>query len=120
MQRDPRDILIEVLTIISFQDDKEAYADRFIQNCEKQALLNVLSTLSEEKKQDFKQKMVGVTDQERAKQIITEYVIPEQYNNTLKKTAETTFRAFIEVILPTLSKEQVDKLQSLLNASVLQ
>lgn len=114
MQQDPRTILLKVFTLVNFEDDKEAYADRFIKNCEQQALVDVISTLPKEKQVELTQKMVWTQDPKRQKAIVTEYIPQQAYIEALKKAAEKAFRELIEAVKPTLSNEQVDKLNSYL------
>ena len=112
MHQDPKDIILNILTIIGFTDDKEAAADEFIQNCEKQALLDILVALPVEKQDALKRQLAGVKDQDQQKAIIAEYVSSEQYQESLQKASATAFEGLIEEVIPTLSKEQTDKLQS--------
>src|SRR5947209_4190147 len=116
MQQNPKDNILQVLTIIDYEDDKQAYADEFIQNCEKQALVDLLIALPQEQQERLKQQIAGITDQEQQQAIITEYVTPEQYNQALRKASATAFEGLIEEIIPTLSAEQTDKLQSYLQS----
>lgn len=108
--------MLYILTIIGFTDDKEAAADEFIQNCEKQALLDLLITLPQEQQERFKQQIAGVTDQEQQKTIIAKYITLEQYKQTLQKASRTASEGLMKEIIPTLSSEQADKLQLYLNS----
>lgn len=116
MQRNVKDIILELLHLIDFEDDKKAYADEFIQNCKKQALLNLLVALPQEKQNEFKQQIAGITDQERQRTIIAAYVTPEQYEEALQKASQTAFAALIQEITPTLSISQLNTLQSYLKS----
>jgi len=113
---DPKQIIEEVLSIIDYEDDKPKYAAEFIDLCEKQALLDCLQALPKERQEDFKQKMSWAKDQDRVKDIIKEYVTPQQYTDALKKASQTAFTKFIETILPELTDVQKDKLQSYLQS----
>src|SRR5712692_4620974 len=106
MQQDPKNIIVEVLNIINFDDDKEVYANRFIQNCVTQALLDTIKAIPQEKKNDLKQKMVWATDQKRQNAILTEYVRPEDYIEALKKATQAAFSQLLQEVRPTLSQGQ--------------
>src|SRR5947209_6150839 len=110
MQQDPKDIILELLTIIGYEDNKETYANDFIQNCEQQALIDALSALPTHQRDAFKQRMLWTHDQGRAKEIIAEYIAPEQYKQALQKASADVFKELLEAVMPTLSREQVDKL----------
>src|SRR5437588_12269517 len=101
-QQNSKDIILEVLTISGYQGNKEVYADKFIQNCEKQAFIDVISALPEDKQNDYRGKMVWAKDTVQQKAIIAEYVPPEQYKETLKRVSEIAFKELIEAIMPTL------------------
>ncbi len=116
MQQSPKDIIVAVLTIIGYEDDKDAYADEFIKNCEKQAIADAIKALPERKQEELKQRLFWTHVQEKAKAIIVAYVTPEQYREAIQKAAQTAFQRLIEEIIPTLSNEQADKLQSYLQS----
>jgi hypothetical protein len=116
MQHDPKNIMLRILTIIGFTDDKNAAADEFLQNCEKQALLDLLTALPKEKQETFKEQITGVTDQAQQKTIILEYITPEQYNVALQKASQTAFEGLMKEVIPTLSNEQTTQLQSYLSS----
>jgi len=112
MQQQPRDIMISVLNLLGFRENKEAYADEFIQICEKQALVDLLNTLSKERKEEIKQKMVGAESVQRTQAVLSEYVSSEQYTEALEKAAGAIFVQFVQAVVPTLSQQQVNKLQA--------
>src|SRR5689334_22081310 len=114
MQQNPRDIILQVLIIIGYEDDKEVWANKFLANCEQQALINVLNRFSQGKKDELIQKMAGVTDQQKRKAIISQYIIPQEYTQALIRTSGTAFEEFIDEIMPILSEEQTIKLQTYL------
>src|SRR5438874_1028197 len=111
MQKNPKDIIMQVLTIIGYEDDNNALADEFIRNCEKQALIDLLQELPQEKQGQLKQQIAEVTDQEQQKAIILEYITPEQYQEALQQASASAFEGFLEEITPTLSDDQAEKLQ---------
>ncbi|MHB8598394.1 MAG: hypothetical protein ACYDER_16445 [Ktedonobacteraceae bacterium] len=111
MQQDPKDILIEILNIIGYEDEKESYADEFIQNCEKQALLDALKALPKERQETLRQKLAMATDQEQQKLLLKEYITSLEYTEILKKVAQNAFIELIDELMPTLSQEQITILQ---------
>ncbi len=104
--------MISVLNLLGFRENKEAYADEFIQICEKQALVDLLNTLSKERKEEIKQKMVGAESVQRTQAVLSEYVSSEQYTEALEKAAGAIFVQFVQAVVPTLSQQQVNKLQA--------
>src|SRR5438046_1432263 len=120
IKQDPRDIIIQVLTIIGYEDNKDTYADEFIQNCEKQALLDLLQALPQEQQEVFKQQIAKVTDQEQQKTIIHEYIKPEQYQQILQKASQIAFVGLLKDLIPTLSQPEATQLQTYLKSIVSQ
>src|SRR5947209_1050047 len=110
MPQSSRDIILQVLTLIGFEGNKEAYAHKFLQTCEQQALFDLLESLSEEKQAELKQKLAGEKDQEKAKDILSQYVTSDEYREALKQASQTMFIEFIQTITPTLSSSQNEKL----------
>lgn len=116
MQQDPKATIVNILTIIGYEDNKDDYAADFIKHCEQQALVDALTALPEEQQETLKRKMEGVTDQEQQKAIIAEYIPPEQYKKILQKASQTAFVEFMQAITPTVSTSQLDTLQSYLQS----
>ncbi|HEU5376681.1 MAG TPA: hypothetical protein VFV38_14695 [Ktedonobacteraceae bacterium] len=116
MQHDPKAIILKVLSIIGYEDDKKAAAAEFIQNCEKQAILDLLTTLPKEKQEQLKSQIAGVTDQHQQQTIIASYVTPDQHQQALQKASAAAFQGLLEAVVPTLSNEQADKLQTYLSS----
>ena len=114
MQQNPKDIIVTVLTLMGYEDDKNSYADEFFQNCEKQAFADAIKGLPERTQEEIKHKVFWIKDQERLKTIIAEYVTPEQYKEALKQASQTAFEGLLKEIIPMLSDDQAAKLQSYL------
>lgn len=114
MQKNPKDTVVEVLAIIGYEDDTNAFADEFIANCEKQAFLDLIKTLPPERQESIKQKMKVATDAEELKTMFTEYVSSQTYNQALKLAAQNAFSEFVRAIIPTLTADQSTNLQTYL------
>lgn len=112
---DPRKIIVEVLSIIGYEDDKEAYAAEFIDLTEKQALLVCLQELPPDKQEAFKKQMSQATEEEHVKEVIKQYVSAEEYTEALKSASQDAFTKFIETLIPELDDEQRDQLQKYLH-----
>ena len=49
MIQDPKQLLMDILIIIDYQDDKEIYADEFLQLYQDRAFVDVLKSFPKEK-----------------------------------------------------------------------
>lgn len=116
MQRTPKGILWEVLEIIGYQDDKDAFADEFIQNCEKQAFIDVIATFTPQRQEEIKQKLNAAIDAEQIG--VRAYISPEAYHHALQQASKNALTGLIETVLPSLSHEQAIKLQTYLQSIV--
>lgn len=45
MNQNPKDIIIKVLEIIGYADDKQEFADKFIRICEEEAMIQIIHEL---------------------------------------------------------------------------
>ena len=49
MNKNPKDTLLETLTIIGYTDDRDKFAEEFLNLCQQQAFLNLIQKLPKEK-----------------------------------------------------------------------
>ena|SRR5579859_754832 len=114
MEQNTRNTILEVLEIIGYTDDREAFTDGFITNCKKQALFDVLEALLPERQVKLKERIKDVTDVDQAKAILETYVSTEVYNQALEQASKNAFIEYIEAVLPGLSNDQTSNLQAYL------
>lgn len=112
MQQHPKNILLEILTIIDYEDDKEAFADEFLTNCEKQAFLNLIGTLPPERREAIKQRLEEATDTEQVKAILSADLSPQAYTDALKKVSQIALSELIDTVSAELSAYQRAKLRT--------
>lgn len=113
---DPKEIIIKILEIIDFEEDKEEYAKKFIQVCEEQAILELLKGMSDEKREELAGRVTEEnTDKENSK-ILKEYFSEKDYSQALESASERVFRDYLDTIEPTLSPEQKEKLEKFLDS----
>lgn len=100
-----------ILDIIEYQHDKDNYVSQFIELCQEQALVNVIDKLPEDKKQEFKDKLVYTRDEQKVRDVVTQYMISDEYNKTVSDATKTMLLEFLQTIIPTLRIDQKEKLQ---------
>ncbi len=110
MQQNPNDLIIEVLNIIGYTDDKQKFANDFIDSCRKQTFLELLSNLPSEEQQALNQQLESGEDS-KTSLLLNEQFSREEYNQALKKVIEGAFKEYLETIKPHLSKDQLQELQ---------
>ena len=112
--KNPKTILWAVLEIINFQDNKEEFADEFLKNCAKQALINLYNELPQEKKEELNNLQQENLDPQNLVSRIEEIVGTQTYQDSVKKATETAFTEYLNVVNPTLTASQKEQLESYL------
>ena len=112
-QTNPKQILLQTLDIIEYQNDKNAFSDEFMVLCQQEAFAKILEDLPEDKRKQFASKLINKEklSNEKAKELIEQYFSKEHLLQTLQEATNNQFHNFIEEIEPTLSTEQIDKLE---------
>jgi predicted solute-binding protein len=107
----PRDILLKILEAIDYRDNREAFADEFIQNTHLLALVNLVKSLPDEKQTEVKQQLSESQDNpEKISAILNEYFSQEELPKALENAAKDAVIRYIQTITPTLSQNQKEKL----------
>lgn len=113
---DPKQILIKILEIIGYSEDKDKFATEFLQNVSLQSLLDLFNTLAQDKK-DQMQKDVSLAgnDPQKLQEILKNYFTEEQINNALQNSSKNAVTEYIKTIEPTLSDVQKQSLADYFN-----
>ncbi|MGH7202826.1 MAG: hypothetical protein ACREHC_00080 [Candidatus Levyibacteriota bacterium] len=110
MQKNYKEILVQILTIINYPNNKEKFFFDFENLNKQEALVNILDRLPSETQEKVK------NDPEEMKGVIAQ----EEYDQELLKVSEDALAKFIEDIYSTLSTKQIDQIEKLLNLELLQ
>lgn len=107
MLDNPKDILLQALTIVGFPDDKkEDFITKFSQMCNKHFLSDLLGTLPEDEQKSLIERLREEQDQEKIKAILLENFSKEDIEETLKQSTGSVFKDYLENIMPDLSEEK--------------
>lgn len=112
--QNPQAILTQILTIIDYPDDKQAFIDDFSDLCIKKGLEIATQSLSDAKKEELVKKIKDITDQKIATEIIGQYVPVDDYEKAVGKAATDFFENFLETIDEDLTDAQSDALDTYL------
>lgn len=111
MLDNPRDILLQALTIVGFPDGKkEDFIDKFSEVCNKQFLSDLSDTLPEDKQKLLIDRLKEEKDPEKIKSFLLENFNKEVIEGTLKKSTKSVFSDYLQTIMPDLSKEKQTEL----------
>lgn len=108
---DPKTLLIKILTVIGYEEDKDQFADRFLQNIRLQSLVDLLSTLPADRQEEVKAGLVSAADNPEAlAKTVTAYFPETQLREALEEAAKESITAYLQRISPTLSPVQREAL----------
>lgn len=106
MQSDPKAILLKVLTIIGYQNDKEKFTAEFLSLCFKKAFIACVENLPQDIKNTVKKRLAEAGENpQKLQEILMEYVSTEKYDEILFSQSLDTFIEYIQIVIPTLKEE---------------
>lgn len=104
---DPKVILLRILDIIGYSEDKEKFATEFLQNVSLQALLDLFNTLSQDKKDQLQQKIPQIgSDASKMQEELKVYFTDSQLEQAIENSAKNAVIEYMKAIDPTLSDSQ--------------
>ena len=106
MQQTDRDLLLKILEIIDYQNDKEAFVNRFSDLNRQEALLNLLERLP----RDVQEKISGSEDIAEVEKVISS----ESYAQELASVSAEALGSLIQKVIPTIRKKQKDQIDLLI------
>src|SRR3989344_9520045 len=99
-----------ILDVINYDGDKEAFAEELLTLIQKQALADLLTTLPAEK-QDLISK--EVSEDEDNLSVLNKHFSEDQKVEAIKKTSESVMRQYLEELTPALSDSELTNLEAL-------
>lgn len=105
-----KDILLQILTDIGYEDDKQKYADSFLQIVHIKTFERIFHTLPEEKQNQFKNE--NKDDVEKIKHFLEDNFSRETYDDTLVTVFSEMLDTYLKDIAPHLSEQAIQKLQN--------
>ncbi len=112
MQKDPKDLLSTILSIIGYAEDKDRFISEFFNICYKQAFIALIQKLPYKKQALFKHE----TDQGEFNKLFTSTFTSKEINQAYADAVKNQFYAYIKKIGPTLSSGQLNKLDNFLQS----
>lgn len=117
MQPDPKTILLKVLTIIGYQNDKEKFINEFLSLCFKKAFIKCVESLPLDLKNTIKKRLANVGENpQKLQEILTEYVSTNKYDEILFAQSLDTFIEYLQAVIPTLNEYQKKELGAYLKS----
>lgn len=107
------DIVLAILEIIEYKEDKEAFAADFNRVINSQALVALMQTLPVEKQQEADEKIAAADSPETFTKSVQEYFTQEQVQAALDNAAAQAISQWIASIADKLNDTQREKLVGL-------
>jgi len=112
-----QNVLLHILEIIDFQDDKQAFIEQITQICLGKTIIAVMKDISPEK-QKLLQSMPGLQDKSVEEQMSyitrTTGLNKEIVEKKFLEISTRVLQEYIEAIIPTISQKQSQELQEYL------
>lgn len=114
MDDQAKSIILKTLDIIGYEDDKEDFANKYVDGCYKKTIAGLLETLPKEKQDELTGSITSDSSPEQIKDILLKYFSQEQFTEALEKAVGDSFKEYIDSVTLTLSDSQKTELNSYL------
>lgn len=114
MITNPKLLLENVLTIIGYADNKNYFIEEFARLCFQKTLADYQKLLSENRRKELVH-ILYQNDVIKLQEQLEPYVISEEFSKLLQENSQKLFQDYLDTILPKLSEEQRNNLDSYLS-----
>ena len=111
MSDEIKSIIEKVLTLIGYEDDKDAFINEFMNLCMQKSLVDYKNVLPEARKKELHQILQG-SDPTIVKEQIGPYIKTEEFVQLFTKNIQEFLQDYFQTIMPTLSLEQKNGLDT--------
>lgn len=115
MKNDPKQIILQVLEIIGYEDDKDKYANDFLSLCLQKAFVSLTQDFPQDKQDQLTQRM-SLISADKIEGLLLEYFPKEKFETAVKEASRSTFEDYLKTIIPTLNDDQKNKLEQYLSS----
>jgi hypothetical protein len=116
---DPKNILEQILTIVNYEGDKDAFIANFIALCQQNTILALLEGLSQNEQIAFQQQLDLKTTNEEKEQFLGSYFSEEKISEASLVVTKDSFEEMIKELLPTLNITQRDSFEQFIKDSAI-
>ena len=115
MNQNPKQIILDVLNAIGYEDDKQKYVNDFLSLCLQKALVSLARELPQEKQDQLTQRL-SLVSADKMEPILLEYFPKEKFEEAVKDASSSTFQEYLETIIPILNDDQRNKIEAYLSS----
>jgi hypothetical protein len=110
----PQELLLKILTIIGYSDNKEEFVNQFIVNIHLQAFLDLILTLPIDRQEEIKLSLARSSQYpDRVTRILVSYFSQVQIQDAFEAASKDSIGKYIEAISDTLSNQQRQELSKI-------
>lgn len=114
---DPKELILKILEIIGYKDDREKFAADFVSAIHRKAISNCVGSLTEEQKNSLEEQLSGIIrSPEEVSKILFQFITDDQYQQSVEKASKEIMRGYLEAIAPILSEDQTNQLNKYFNS----
>ncbi|MBU1000882.1 hypothetical protein KKE78_05835 [Patescibacteria group bacterium] len=107
-----KNIIIQILDIVGYGENKEDFADELLSLCQQQTLVDLVKSLPEEKRILLEKTSFSQTNPQNIEQVLNENFTEEMILQALKNATENIIKTYLQTISPHLSDTQKKNLQT--------
>ncbi|MDD3661900.1 MAG: hypothetical protein PHG63_02430 [Candidatus Dojkabacteria bacterium] len=108
----PREIILMVLDIIEYADNKELFAAEFLKAIEMKAFLDLVASIPEEKRSDFSALLSNPEpDMQELSSLLKQNFTSSEIDTAVMRAGKSIMEGYLEHIMPTLSDQQKSDLE---------
>lgn len=115
MKQDPTSIIIKILGIIGYRNDKLTFAREFVEICMQDSFKEMLERLPKEKVSELETKIKGAENLAEFAEILKRYISPPILERTIERNTARLFEEYIDDILPTIDDKTKEQLMEYLD-----
>lgn len=109
MEEKEQQIIRDILAILAYEGDPEAFIKDFFTSSKYEAMTTLLQTLPKDRLEHLEQRLLQGVKDASAKATVLEYVSKEVYEASLKQTIAKNLQEFIAVALRELRDRPAEK-----------
>jgi hypothetical protein len=95
MVNTPQALLLKVLEIIDYSDNKEAFVEEFIKSIHLQSLSDLISKLNPDKQEELKTKLkTNINDADKTANILNAYFSQSQIRDALENASKNAMAEY--------------------------
>ncbi len=107
-------VLLEILTIISYEDNKVNFVEQFFALILSEAIAETMTSLPPENKKKLEAELKEDMTLEEARSVMHKYISQEKFDARIQELTTAQLTDYLDTIYPTLSEETSQKLTDFL------